>query len=566
MALDFPVGTDFPADGNQIPDGHEYNGFYWDATEGVWRRICDGVRYLLAHGDDVLDCDAPVEYKWNEAVSFESTGGDIDIDAPTDDNEKVNRTIDDTDDVKQITNKEYVDAQDNELRQDIIELEEEIDAIAPSVEYGTWEWQNPTSDNATRPPAAGTFFLVKDGPGGVADPVVTDQYLDTEVIVIHNDEYVPSGSTDPVDNHSWADADAGKLIQLFDAADPDFFLGEILSTVVESDHVRIRVTRIQSSGVPNDNADPLSGDFLTRVNIFNPPSGGTASEFVKVIGDTMTGQLKFYLEQADSSVDYTLPGNNTRDIRFTTKRLDTGDENTTALYKPGFANTLVCSGALMSKNSLYTSSYLYGTTFKNDGTRVTYAPRIYLTRQVDSNDNVTSEFGALRWNGSNRLRWDEEEVIVYKPINIDNNALATEGQHAIHRGYVDKVGRMAGLQLGQYNYRRSSDSFNAGAIKSNTTTNPANITQISLYKNNYDGITFGASFLLNLIVPKMYLHFMDKDSASYVGRIDEVYTISNGIQMKLTPMTGLISGSVYLNNKYDVTISYNKFGVNKFPQ
>jgi hypothetical protein len=59
---------------------------------------------------------------------------------------------------------------------------------------------------------------------------------------------------------------------------------------------------------------------------------------------------------------------------------------------------------------------------------------------------------------------------------------------------------------------------------------------------------------------------MDKAEASYVGRIDDVYIISNGIQMQLTPITGLISGSVYYNNKYDVTISYNKFGVNKFPQ
>jgi hypothetical protein len=164
------------------------------------------------------------------------------------------------------------------------------------------------------------------------------------------------------------------------------------------------------------------------------------------------------------------------------------------------------------------------------------------------------------------LRWKDTEITIDKPIDITNNALATDDQHAIHRGYVNKVGRMAGLQLGQYNYRRSSDSFNAGAIKSNTTTNPANITQISLYKNNYDGITFGTSFLLNLIVPKMYLHIMDKAEASYVGRIDDVYIISNGIQMQLTPITGLISGSVYYNNKYDVTISYNKFGVNKYPQ
>ncbi len=428
---------------------------------------------------------------------------------------------------------------------------EEIDAIAPSVERGIWKF------NLGGVAGSRGQLTMYDGTIGNGSPIG----LFTNVKSVWLNELDNDGTP-----HGFANVNVGDLIELFVQGDADYGLFTVVEVHDESEGaaqfwvIDVEFVRSLSATSKLDNADDV------RVKISKPPSGGDAGDFVLKTGDTMTGQLKFYLEQADSSVDYTLPGNNTRDIRFTTKRLDTGDENTTALYKPGFANTLVCSGALMSKNSLYTSSYLYGTTFKNDGTRVTYAPRIYLTRQVDSNDNVTSEFGALRWNGSNRLRWDEEEVIVYKPINIDNNALATEGQHAIHRGYVDKVARMAGLQLGQYNYRRSSDSFNAGAIKSNTTTNPANITQISLYKNNYDGITFGASFLLNLIVPKMYLHFMDKDSASYVGRIDEVYTISNGIQMKLTPMTGLISGSVYLNNKYDVTISYNKFGVNKFPQ
>ena len=57
-------------------------------------------------------------------------------------------------------NKEYVDARDELLRQDIIELEEEINAIAPSLEYGTWKYEEPNNGNAGRPPVTGTFFLV----------------------------------------------------------------------------------------------------------------------------------------------------------------------------------------------------------------------------------------------------------------------------------------------------------------------------------------------------------------------------------------------------------------------
>ena len=179
--------------------------------------------------------------------------------------------------------KEYIDNADDELRQDIIELEEEINAIAPSVEYGTWEWQNPSK--AGRPPAAGTFHLLDDS----IQP--TDQYKNTKFIRIHNDEYVAAGDSDPVDTHTWADADPGKLIQLYDAADPDFLLGEIVSTVTDepSQSVTIEVQLIQTSGVPNDNA--VNGKYLTRINVFAPPSGGTADGFVLKTGDEMTGKL-----------------------------------------------------------------------------------------------------------------------------------------------------------------------------------------------------------------------------------------------------------------------------------
>ena len=182
-----------------------------------------------------------------------------------------------------IVNRKYVDSADEKLRQSVIELEEEINAIAPSVEYGTWEWQNPS--NTGRPPAAGTFHLLDDS----IQP--TDQYKNTKYIRIHNDEYKAVGDSDPVDSHTWADADPGKLIQLYDAADPDFLLAEIVDTVTDepSESVTIEVQLIQTSGVPNDNA--VNGKYLTRINVFAKPSGGTADGFVLKTGDEMTGKL-----------------------------------------------------------------------------------------------------------------------------------------------------------------------------------------------------------------------------------------------------------------------------------
>jgi hypothetical protein len=188
-------------------------------------------------------------------------------------------------------NKQYVDERDELLRQDIIELEEEIDAIAPSLEYGTWEWEQPTSN--LRAPGKGKFYLL-DAAGQL-----TTEYKDSRTVVINNYEYDDPSDSDPVNIHTWADADPGELIQLFDAADPDFMLGKIVSVNPDFEtgssgtleFVRIQFDLIRSSGVPNDNADPVTGKYLTRVNIFKEPSGGNASEFVLKSGDTMTGDL-----------------------------------------------------------------------------------------------------------------------------------------------------------------------------------------------------------------------------------------------------------------------------------
>ena len=48
--------------------------------------------------------------------------------------------VEETDTGKSLVNKEYVNDEDNKLLNLIVELEEEIDAIAPSVERGTWKY------------------------------------------------------------------------------------------------------------------------------------------------------------------------------------------------------------------------------------------------------------------------------------------------------------------------------------------------------------------------------------------------------------------------------------------
>jgi hypothetical protein len=478
VALDFPVGTDFPTNGNQIPDGHEYQGFYWDATTGVWKRVCEpddpfdptvvecidderttslGTLPYQSSGD-TLTADGVKSNITSGALASTLTelefGTDADetvflvdgqlqltnttLGTPTDtfeitavDGSKVTVTYKDgdaatvynTDDELTVVHNGglqvnadclFCEGDDrsiceeiNLLQNQVIELEEEIDAIAPSVEYGTWEWQNPTADNATRPPAAGTFYLAKDGPSGALDPVVTDQYLDTEVIVIHNNEYVAAGDTDPVDSHSWSDADDGKLIQLFDRADPDFFLGTILSTQVEADHVRIRVERVQSSGVPNDNADPDTGDFLSRINIFNPPSGGDASEFVKKSGDTMEGPSPLMFKTAKDSYVSSTPGTGTAYIKFQNKYGTGTGVHEVNIFMGGGNNSP--NGLCITGRPLHVSSTIYSSgLYKARNSTTEYSPNLY----------IQSTEGQLRYNTTNKLSWQSDGI---REIIIKNN-------------------------------------------------------------------------------------------------------------------------------------------------
>jgi hypothetical protein len=218
---------------------------------------------------------------------------------------------------------------------------------------------------------------------------------------------VAAGDTDPVDSHSWSDADDGKLIQLFDRADPDFFLGTILSTQVEADHVRIRVERVQSSGVPNDNADPDTGDFLSRINIFNPPSGGDASEFVKKSGDTMEGPSPLMFKTAKDSYVSSTPGTGTAYIKFQNKYGTGTGVHEVNIFMGGGNNSP--NGLCITGRPLHVSSTIYSSgLYKARNSTTEYSPNLY----------IQSTEGQLRYNTTNKLSWQSDGI---REIIIKNN-------------------------------------------------------------------------------------------------------------------------------------------------
>ena len=110
----------------------------------------------------------------------------------------------------------------------------------------------------------------------------TIDYGDENIVAVELSKVDDAGVS-----HTYADTTPGQLIQLFEEGVEDFGLYQIESisgTDPSTTAVTFAVTPISGLG------EAAEGN-LARLKIFSPPEGGTASEFVKKIGDTMSGDL-----------------------------------------------------------------------------------------------------------------------------------------------------------------------------------------------------------------------------------------------------------------------------------
>ena len=157
------------------------------------------------------------------------------------------------------------------LQNEIVELEEEIDAIAPSVERG--QFISTTYSNA---PRDGEFMLLTLA-GKTLD------YGDPDIAIVQLSKVDNEGVA-----HTYADVEDGQLLQLFEDGKPDYGLYLIEGVAGNDDPSQTAVTFTVSpvSGF----GEATEGD-LARLKIFKAPEGGTADGFVLKTGDTMTGTL-----------------------------------------------------------------------------------------------------------------------------------------------------------------------------------------------------------------------------------------------------------------------------------
>ncbi len=157
------------------------------------------------------------------------------------------------------------------LQNEIIELEEEINAIAPSVERG--QFVSTTHSNA---PRDGEFMLVTLA-GKTLD------YGNPDIVMIQLSKVDNEGVS-----HTYADVEEGQLLQLFEDGTSDYGLYLVESIAGHDDSSMTAVTFTVSfvSGF----GPAVEGD-VARLKIFSPPEGGDPEGFVLKTGDEMTGKL-----------------------------------------------------------------------------------------------------------------------------------------------------------------------------------------------------------------------------------------------------------------------------------
>ena len=272
--------------------------------------------------------------------------------------------------------------------------------------------------------------------------------------------------------------------------------------------------------------DPfVEGEFVTEIALQD-------SKFVERAGDTMIGDLKF-------------EGTN----KVVTRHVDSGQNSNLELKHNGTTRVFVGGSSVSVNNSLVVKN---NAAEDND-----YIFRVEGQQAGDgTGDNIL--YVQKKSSGGDQLRY-------YGPVTFNKEVTTKEYVDNSTSPFETAI-KAAGFQLGSFKYRRGSDDFPSGAIQSNTTTNPMNIYELKIYNTNADGVQFGNEFYEKFITEKMYVHVRDKSECSYVGRIDEIEMIANGIKLTLTPMVPTeVVGTIYYNNRYDVSIGYSRYGV-KYPQ
>jgi hypothetical protein len=173
-------------------------------------------------------------------------------------------------------NKGYVDEKTDLLQNQIIELEEELEAIIPSLERGVWKM---TLSGIISGPGLITFYddtFGNGNPTGLFDAAKSIWFHETD-----------NGNTP----HGFSNVEPGNLLELFVQGEDEFGLYEVVE-VHDQTHLANPYWVIDVNFVRTlENGSVVSNGDLLRLKTFEKPSGGDADAFVKKAGDDMSGSL-----------------------------------------------------------------------------------------------------------------------------------------------------------------------------------------------------------------------------------------------------------------------------------
>ena len=177
----------------------------------------------------------------------------------------------------------------DDIRQDIIELEEEIDALAPSIDRGKWTF------NAVGTVANKGQFTLYDGTIGNGNP--TKVFQDAKSIWLN--ELDNDGTV-----HGFGNVRPGDLIEIFVDGSPEYGLYSVYGLPEDNSQGPSSYWALGLSFIRTLNdGDELTNGQVCRFKIFNPPSGGEGSEYILRSGDKVEGELSWspYKPEADGN-------------------------------------------------------------------------------------------------------------------------------------------------------------------------------------------------------------------------------------------------------------------------
>ena len=183
-----------------------------------------------------------------------------------------------------LTTRKYVLDRVKENNDLIVELEEEIDAIVPASERGSWNVVD--ADSPLRPPKESGSFYMMDA-SDIANVVITREFADVTSMIISKTDR--NGAS-----HPFTAAKVGDHIELFESADSDFLLAKIVGIDnSNADYVMFSVERDSFMG-------GLVGTGVSaRIKVFDLSAGLLLESLMPKSGGTFTGDVLYLGAKSD---------------------------------------------------------------------------------------------------------------------------------------------------------------------------------------------------------------------------------------------------------------------------